>query len=339
MVVESSLKEPFLNYSHTVGLCVMQDRGFMYPVDTLLAKDGKMHTVSRAYVAARDQLRVTVYNSDSEYFGVYGGFGDGLGQFKWPSCIAQDSQENIYISDEQLNRINVFSNDGTPIKHWGETGSDQGYLDGPSGIAFDSDDNLYVADHRNHRVQKFTKDGIFITCFGNDQSSSSLNMPWGLTVSSNEDVYVADWGNSQIKSYSSDGQLIACYGEPGSGDGQLRNPSGVAVDEDGYVYVTDWGNERLQVFDKDGSFVSKFRGEATISVWGQEYLDGNYEEAEPRSRSNLEPELDIFGGDPHEESAHTEKFFWAPTSVKLDNSRKIYITESNRHRVQIYDRA
>ena len=152
-----------------------------------------MHTVSRAYVAARDQLRVTVYNADSEYFGVYGGFGDGLGQFQWPSCIAQDSQENIYISDEHLNRINVFSNDGTPIKHWGETGSDKGYLDGPSGIAFDSDDNLYIADHRNSRVQKFTKDGIFVSCFGDSQSPNPLNMPWGLTVSSNEDVYVADW--------------------------------------------------------------------------------------------------------------------------------------------------
>ena len=292
MATDSSLKKSFLNYSHTVGLCVMQDRGFMYPVDTLLSRDGRMHTVSRAYLAARDQLRVTVYNSESEYFGVYGGFGDGTGQFQWPSCIAQDSQENIYISDEQLNRINVFSNDGTPLKHWGETGSDQGSLDGPSGIALDDDDNLYIADHRNHRVQKFTKDGVFISCFGDSRSSDPLNMPWGLTVSPNGDVYVADWGN-----------------------------------------------ERLQIFSEDGSFVSNLRGEATISVWGQEYLDGNYEEAEPRSRSNLEPELEIFGGDPHEESAHTEKFFWAPTSVKVDDIGRIYVTESNRHRVQIYERA
>ena len=192
MVTDSSLKKSFLNYSHTVGLCVMQDRGFMYPVDTLLSRDGRMHTVSRAYLAARDQLRVTVYNSESEYFGVYGGFGDGTGQFQWPSCIAQDSQENIYISDEQLNRINIFSNDGTPLKHWGETGSDEGSLDGPSGIALDDDDNLYIADHRNHRVQKFTKDGVFISCFGDSRSSDPLNMPWGLTVSSNGDVYVAD---------------------------------------------------------------------------------------------------------------------------------------------------
>ena len=36
-------------------------------------------------------------------------------------------------------------------------------------------------------------------------------------------------------------------------------------------------------------------------------MDGNYEEAEPRSRSNLEPDPTQFGGNPHEESAHTRR--------------------------------
>ena len=39
-----------------------------------------------------------------------------------------------------------------------------------------------------------------------------------------------------------------------------------------------------------------------------------------------------------EESAHIEKFFWGPTSVKLDESGRVYVTESNRHRVQIFER-
>ena len=32
-----------------------------------------------------------------------------------------------------------------------------------------------------------------------------------------------------------------------------------------------------------------------------------------------------------------EKFFWGPTSIKLDGSGKLYVTESNRHRIQIYE--
>jgi len=330
-------KSGIVRYSHTVGLCVMQDRGFMFPVDTLISDDGRMHTVSRAYVAAAAQLRVTVYNSDSEYFGVYGGFGEEKGQFKWPSAITSDSHGRIYISDEQCSRINIYESDGTPVGHWGITGTNDGELQGPSGICFDSEDNLLVSDHLNNRVQKFSKDGSFLASFGQDEGSG-LKLPWGITIGNDQNIYVADWGNHCIKKYSPNGNLLSKFGSFGKEDGQFRNPSSVAVDSTGYIYVADWGNERVQILDTKGSFLTKLRGEATLSVWGKEYLDSNYEEAEPRSRSNLEPGTAMFGGDPHEESAHIEKYFWGPTSIKIDREDRLYVTESNRHRVQIYEK-
>ena len=127
------------------------------------------------------------------------------------------------------------------------------------------------------------------------------------------------------------------YGGPGRGDGQFHRPASVVVDGEGYIYVADWGNERVQVLDPDGGFVMKLRGQATLSRWAQEFLDTNVEEAEARGRSNLEPDLD-FGGDSHEESAHIEKYFWAPSSVKLDGDGRLYVTESNRHRIQVFVR-
>ena len=42
--------------------------------------------------------------------------------------------------------------------------------------------------------------------------------------------------------------------------------------------------------------------------------------------------------DPHEVSSHIEKYFWSPMSVKLDDAGQLYVTESNRHRIQIYGR-
>ena len=129
---------------------------------------------------------------------------------------------------------------------------------------------------------------------------------------------------------------MATYGRPGRGDGELRRPADVAVDGEGYVHVADWGNERVQVFDPGGGFVTKLRGSATLSPWAQDFLSANVEEAQARATANLEPDSAQFGGDPHEESAHIEKLFWAPVSVKVDRDGRLYVTESNRHRVQVY---
>ena len=186
----------------------MQGRGFMFPVDTAIGKNGRMHTVSRAYTPFVEQLRITMYDINSKFYGVYGGYGENLGEFRWPTGMACDKSGNIYLSDELNHRINIFSDEGKPIKYWGKAGINKGELNGPSGIAFDSHDNLFVADHLNNRIQKFTKDGDFISSFG-DKGPDVLNMPWGVFVSVDGFIYVADWGNDRIAKYDSNGKLIA----------------------------------------------------------------------------------------------------------------------------------
>ena len=330
----------FLKYSHSIGLCTMEGRGFMFPVDTAFSNDGRMHTVSRAYSAVPRLLRVTVYDTNSEFYGVYGGFGTDSGQFRWPTAITSHMSGDIYMSDEKNNRITIYDINGSPKKYWGTTGTSAGELNGPAGIAFNHNNELLISDHNNNRIQKFSPDGDFISLFGNETDTSiNLNLPWGITVSTENEIYVADWGNHQIAKFSDQGQLIQRFGSFGISNGELKNPSSVAVDKDGYVYVADWGNERVQIFAQNGDWIDTIRGESTLSKWGEEFMLANHEEAEPRSRSNLEPNVSQFNGDPHEESAHIEKLFWGPVSVKLDNSDTLYVTESNRHRIQVYKKS
>ena len=327
-----------LRYSHTVGLTAMVGRGFYYPSDTAIGKDGKLYVTNRSTEALADGVRVTMLNLESEYFGTFGRFGTGEGQISAPTSIAVDSAGLVYVSDETSHRVTVFDPSGEFQSMWGAHGSETGELDRPSGLAFDSEDDLYVVDSQNHRVQKFTSDGRFLLGFGSQGSEDGqLNLPWGLTVDPKGDVYVADWRNDRVQRFSADGEFLAKYGSSGRGDGQFRRPASVAVDGEGYIYVADWGNERLQVFDADGRFVLKLRGEATSSPWAEEFLTSNLEEAEARARSDLEPE--IFKDDPHKESSHVEKYFWAPVSLKFDDEGRLLVTESNRHRIQIYERA
>jgi DNA-binding beta-propeller fold protein YncE len=339
MTTATTPKSDFLVYSHTVGLSTMSGRGFYYPCDTAIGKDGQMYTLSRSLEGDERGVRVTVYDLDSNFSHVFGSFGDQQGEMIWPTAITLDREGNVYVSDEETHRITVFDHSGEFISTWGEHGSSEGKLDGPSGLAFDGEDNLYVVDHLNHRVQRFTRDGQFLSGFGSEGSDDGhFNLPWGVAVDAKDEVYVADWRNDRIQKFSSAAELLAIYGRSGRGDGEFSRPSSVAVDADGYIYVADWGNERVQVLGPDGGFIATYRGEATHSRWAEEFLSVNVEEAGARARANLEPELDFFEKTPHEESSHIEKYFWAPTSIKLDDAGRVYVTESNRHRVQIYRR-
>ena len=330
-----------IDYSLTVGLSSMEGRGFYYPVDTLPTSHGRLYVVNRSVDGVDRGVRVTMCDIDSTYYGTFASAGNGDGQFVYASGIAEDSQGRIYIADEYANRVTVFDLEGNFQANWGKTGSGEGELDGPSGVAIGSNDTVYVSDSHNHRIQQFTPSGVSLRSFGSGGGGDGqFDLPWGLTVAPNGDVYVADWGNDRIQRFTATGEHVATYGSSGRADGELRRPSGVAVDERGIMYVADWGNERLQVFDADGGFLQKLRGQATESRWAKIFLNINKEEAVARGRADLEPQVDLFDpDDPHEESSHIEKLFWSPVSVKLDGEGRLYVTESNRHRIQIYRRA
>ena len=337
---ETKASAEFLEYFMTLGMTVMEGRGFYYPVDTAIGQDSRLYVVNRSLDNVARGVRVTMCDIDSEYYGNFGSFGNKDGQFEWPSGGAIDSRGRVYISDEQLHRISVFDHSGAFLSQWGAHGSGEGDLDTPSGIAFDDQDNLYVSDTYNHRIQKFTADGRFLLSFGSQgQGNGELNLPWGVTLDGNNNVYVADWGNDRIQKFTPQGDCLASYGASGIADGEFQRPSSVAVDGEGYIYVADWGNERVQVLDPQGGFVMKMRGEATLSKWAANFLSVNEEEGAARARANLDPKIEYFVDVPHEESSHTEKFFWSPVSVKLDRAGTLFVTESNRHRIQVYKRS
>jgi len=327
-----------LEYSHTMGMTVMEGKGFYYPVDAAVGKDDRLYVISRSKEETTRGIRVTICDAESGYFGNFGGYGFGGGQFVWPACGATDSQGRFFISDERLHRVTAYDADGAYLFHWGHQGSGEGELDTPSGLAFDGQDNIYVADTYNNRVQKFTADGRFLLSISGE-GERGVSLPWGLACDAQDNVYIADFGNDAIKKFSSDGEFLAAFGSSGRGEGQFTRPASVAVDREGYIYVADWGNERVQVLDAAGNFVQLLRGEATISEWAANFLSINREEAAARTTANLDMEIDYFIDDPHEESSHIEKYFWCPVSVKLDSQGRLYVTETNRHRLQIYRRA
>ena len=310
-------------------------RGFGHPVDLTVGQDGRIFVLNRHALLAR----VGVCTLEEEYLGEFASYGHGDGQFWLPTASAIDRRENIYVADEFHHNITVFDSYGEFVGNWGDYGSGDGQINGPSGLAVDSEDNVLVVDQKNNRIHKFTAGGKHLLQWGEGGTGEGqFDLPWGVTLDSEGNVYVADWRNDRIQKFSPEGQFMAAFGESGDGDGQFNRPAKPAVDSQGYIYVADWGNERVQVLGPDGSFQLKLRGAATVSKWAQEFLDVNPDESLTRDQSNLIPDLPSHLDTPYLVSTQTEPYFWGPTSVNLDAQGRLYVTESSRHRVQIYQK-
>ena len=311
------------DFSFCIGMYGMAGQGFWSPQDFVLGPGGLIYLVNRG--AEELGQRVTKCTLDHQFLGQFGGFGQGDGQFIWPRSIDLDGDGNVYISDEQLNRITVYDKDGAFLSKWGATGSGDGELKGPSGIAFDQDGNLLVVDSQNHRIQRFSNDGKFISAWGEHGSGDGqLDLPWGICLDKQGDVYVADWQNNRVQKFSAGGTFLAKFEGTATGVGSLNRPSGVAVDSEGDIYVTDWSNHRVQVYGADGVFVTTLVGDAQVpSPWVDVYIEANPDIAKARRRVNLEPEWR----------------FRRPVAVNVDDQDRIFILESARHRIQVYDKA
>ena len=328
-----------MRYVTNVGFAADQGgRGFLMPTAMALRNDGRIFVSSRSNTTALTIVGIQMVTVDHDFFGQIGGYGSEPGQMIWPSALALDREENLYLADDFLDRITVYDRDGEVVSTWGTKGSGDGEIDGPSGLLFDGEDNLLVVDHKNHRVQRFTKDGRYLSQWGSfGDGEGQFNLPWGITQDRDGNVYVADWRNDRIQKLTPDGEFLAAYGSPGDGDGQLNRPSGVGVDSEGNIYVADWGNQRVQVMNPEGAFLHSLRGEADLNPWALEYLDAQADEK--RARASYVPVYEVDTDDPNEVSARIEPYFWDPVNVVLDEKDRLYVLEVCRHRFQVYERA
>ena len=319
------LSDRTFTYSHSIGRNEFAGTGFRNPVDLALGADDTVYVINRSYENRPDGVRVTVCTMDEDYISEFGTYGEGDGEWIWPSAIAIDSEENLYIADEWLNRITKFDKDGEFLGKWGAAGSGDGELDRPAGIAI-SGDVMYVTDSRNHRVQKFTLDGKFLGKFGSEGSGDGeLNMPWGIALDNEGNVLVADWRNDRVQQFSADGEWQASYGSTGDGVGQFNRPNGVAVDKDGDIYVADWFNNRVQVLAPDGRFIAQMRGDHVLSQWGKDKLLSNPDMIRQRQIAASH-------------STDFEKRFSHPCAVAIDAQDRIAILDHTRGRIQVYSK-
>ena len=342
MVTKQTVPAWKFPYSHTIGFMANQGRGFNNPIDVALDPSGILYVLNRAGPEVGIRLpykRVTICTVDEQYLGEFSAGGIQDGQLWWPSSLAFDCQGLLYIADEALNHISVFTPEGEFLTKWGQAGPGEGMFNRPSYIAFDANDDLLVADSLNHRVQKFTRDGRFLETWGGPGNGpGQFNMPWGLALDSDGNIFVADWRNDRVQMFDDHGKFLHQWVTAPGGGKLFNRPANVAVDGNGLLYIADWGNERVQVLSPEGEVLAVLRGDSVDSRWARDYFAANPEEGAARWSADLMPNISPATEQLREESANVEKLFWGPTAIALDEEGRIYVVDSCRHRIQVYQK-
>ena len=102
-----------IRYERTLGMPVMEVRAYP-PNDTSFGEDGRIYVLNRSIEARAGGcgMRIAVCDANDDYFGSFGDFGSGRGEFTWPSAIVVGPDNRVYVADEHLLKIMFFSSDG-----------------------------------------------------------------------------------------------------------------------------------------------------------------------------------------------------------------------------------
>src|SRR5258705_2142120 len=141
-----------------------------------------------AFLGFASILPAAVRAQPPVYLTQWGSYGQGDGQFYFPTGVATDAAGNVYVTDAST-RVQKFTSTGTFLTKW---------YSGDNGVCTDIAGDVYVTAG-NGRIQKFTRTGFLLTQWGSLRSGrGEVNAPIGVAAQLPRDAYVTDPGHKRL---------------------------------------------------------------------------------------------------------------------------------------------
>lgn len=336
-----------------VGMNYNGEDNFAFPRDVDMDAGGNIWVV--------DDSRAVQFDVGGNFLQQFPEEDDGCtpdnNTFCGPYGIAFDSTGRMFIADTENHRVQVFTFvAGAPVYQdtIGESfvpDNDAQHFDWPARVAVDSLDRVYVVDTNNHRVQRcveamgWTCTTFHGTGFEGD-GDNQLAWPMGISIHGS-DVFIVDSDNFRVKKCDLAGSCSPNFIP------DLAYPLDAAVDSSGAVYVVENSTSyTVGKFDAAGNFISVFAGvhrvpyltdTTRINSPGGVGLDRNGNVYIPEQRGHRLLKISPAGarlwtiGEAGISGRDNTHFGHLRGSVAVDAAGRVYVTDYNRHRVQIYN--
>lgn len=252
---------------------------------------------NRIYITQSSGERTTaVFDTEGTRLGSLEAPGKRLAHL--PVYVAVDPRtSNVYVTDRAAAAVYVYDSAGNYLSEFKPTGIKKW---APLGITFDKDGELYISDVTDgkQRIWELKTDGTIVRELGQSDDLSFVN---GMAVQSDGSLVAADSNSGRVLVFA-DGNKSAGAISRGQSDAPLGLPRGVAIDDRGRVYVVDTVNHVVRV-----------------------YLGSD-------DAANPVPVYSFSFG----EEGTGDGGFEFPNGVATDSFGKIYVTDRENNRVQVW---
>jgi DNA-binding beta-propeller fold protein YncE len=179
-------------------------------------------------------------------------------EMRWPTGIAVDGEDNVYVTDTSLGAVLVYDSKGNFLRYLGKVKGGETYFQFPVGIAIQaSTGHIYVCDSRRHMILMLDKKAHILGHFGKrwgGKGPGDFRYPSRIAIAGDE-LFVLDSGNSRLQILDLGGNFRREVKLP-----EVSADDGLALDKEENIYVSDVQLNVIHVFNHDGQLLYKFGG-------------------------------------------------------------------------------
>lgn len=271
-------------------------------------------------------------------------------RFSYPSGLAVDASENVYVSDTANNTIRMVTPQGvvtTLAGSAGQTGNANGTgssarFSAPKGIVVGPSGNILLVDSGNWAIRSITPQGV-VTTLPPWPTTLPLWTPTSLAASADGTLFVG--GSNSIVKITPGGMVTTLAGKEGeyglsNGTGsaaRFSNITGMAVDASGNVCAADYQNSVIRLVTSGGG-VSTLAGGLFYPSFGPVNLgvDSFGDVFMPDSNNTIlkitpAGSVSAFAGIPNQSGSADgpglQALFGHPAATAVDGTGNVYVTD------------